>query len=191
MRTMTRRGGTVRRAAYAMISVAVAAGLPTAAGQASDGDPDPSVVRTDQGAVRGELTPTARIFHGLPYASPTIEWRGVRDATQPSCTPACRRLTVTTPRGVSVGAGLPVHVHLGPTTASAAPDAVTVAVTDEGLAGQQAALRWVQRNAVPFGGDPEAVTLLGPRERLCAHRTHPGSAYLYATTTPARPCPAR
>ncbi|MER6946158.1 carboxylesterase family protein [Nonomuraea sp. NPDC000554] len=52
---------------------------------------DPAVVRTDAGAVRGEVTGAYRLFRGIRYATavrwdaprPAKAWQGVRDATKP------------------------------------------------------------------------------------------------------------
>ncbi|RST01889.1 carboxylesterase family protein [Streptomyces sp. WAC07149] len=53
---------------------------------------------------------------------------------------------------------------------------------NHGFLAQQAAQRWVQRNAAAFGGDPDNVTLFGQSAggySTCAHMTAPSSAGLF------------
>ncbi|MBB1259076.1 carboxylesterase family protein [Streptomyces alkaliterrae] len=120
----------------ALAAALTAAALATADNARGDDDPDRTVVRTDQGAVRGTVSDRARIFQGIPYAAPPVGdrrwrapepapgWDGTRDARKPG--PRCPQpldgllagdedclyLDVTTPPHVTVGADKPVVVWL-------------------------------------------------------------------------------
>lgn len=91
---------SVLRALALLVAVLLASGC----GLGGDGEraslpPDPSVVRTADGLVRGVATLDKRNFAGIPYAAPPVgplrwqppqpvaPWQGVRDATKagPRC----------------------------------------------------------------------------------------------------------
>ena len=124
----------------------------------------------------------------------------------------CLYLNVTTPRGPASNGLKPVMVWLhggafvsgfahryDPHRLAQTGDAVVVTAnyrlgifgllahpglpdTDFSLQDQRAALRWVQRNARAFGGDPNNVTFFGESAgglSVCAHLTSPSSAGLF------------
>jgi len=92
-----------RRWLVPFVAAALVAGATTAAAA------DESVVRTGDGAVRGEVSGHTRVFEGIPYAAPPVgegrwrdprpprRWDGVRDATAPG--PACAQLPGELPTG--------------------------------------------------------------------------------------------
>ncbi|WP_169814026.1 carboxylesterase/lipase family protein [Actinomadura kijaniata] len=103
---------------------------------AARASPDPSVVVTSQGAVRGTVGPKTRSFQGIPYATaarfaaprPAAAWTGVRDATRPGkvcAQPAgypvgkpstdedCLNVNVTAPVGARKGLPVVVWIHGG------------------------------------------------------------------------------
>jgi para-nitrobenzyl esterase len=225
-----------------VLVAAVVTGGATAAQAAAR--PDPGVVRTEAGAVRGAVAADHRTFQGIPYAAPPVgalrwtsprpaaRWSGTRDATAPgnacaqsfgpfggapSDTEDCLYLDVTTPRRSSGRAPVLVWLHGGGFVSGsggsfgaarlAAQGGVVVVTINyrlgvfgflahpalDGARGQQrsgnfwledqqAALRWVHRNAAAFGGDPGNVTLVGESAGAmsgCAHLVAPASAGLF------------
>jgi para-nitrobenzyl esterase len=89
-------------AGLAALVAVLASGAAAPAVAASD---HPTVVTTEQGAVRGTETASGRSFQGIPYAAPPqrwaspappATWTGTRDATRPG--PACAQ-----PVGLPVG----------------------------------------------------------------------------------------
>ena len=243
---LSRRLGALLTAALLASSAAACGGAAQAAtnSRGTPETPADAVVSTDAGAVRGTLTPQARLFQGIPYAAPptgrlrwaspqrAASWRGIRDATKPgnrcaqagglideaSTTEDCLYLNVTTPRD-SGAHKLPVMVWIHGNGfingAGSLYDAQQLANSGQvvvvspnyrlgifgflahpaldhggarqlsgnfGLEDQQAALRWVRRNAAAFGGDPGNVTIFGESAggtSVCSHLVAPGSAGLF------------
>ncbi|WP_439658002.1 carboxylesterase/lipase family protein [Lentzea sp. HUAS TT2] len=200
---------------------------------------DSTVVRTQDGAVRGTVAGAVRTFGSIPFAAapvgenrwrdpqPVTPWRGVRDATTPapmcaqgaglgqppSQSEDCLYLNVTTPAGnAHKRRPVMVWIHGGSFTGGGASmydarwlasknDAVVVTVNYRlgvfgffgypglagsgtfGIADQQAALWWVQRNARAFGGDARNVTVFGESAgalSVCAQLASPRAAGLFA-----------
>ncbi|WP_425839283.1 carboxylesterase/lipase family protein [Streptomyces fractus] len=121
----------------AALVIAVLAALLTASPAGAQTAADPSVVSTDKGAVRGNVTDGYRTFKGIPFAAPptgdlrwkpprpATAWSGIRDATQKgsSCVQGsaeastgsedCLFLNVTTPLSAeSSPTGRPVMVYI-------------------------------------------------------------------------------
>ena len=220
------------------------AGGRTSMGHAAKDPNDSAVVSIDTGAIRGTLTPTNRLFEGIPYAAPpvgplrwasprrAVPWQGVRDATksgnrcpqaqglidEASNTEDCLYLNVTTPRhgatrplpvmvwihgnGFINGAGSLYHAQQLASTGKVivvspnyrfgifgflAHPALNHGMAKHlsgnfGLEDQQAALRWVHRNAAAFGGDPSQVTIFGESAggtSVCSHLAAPSSKGLF------------
>nr|WP_238356883.1 carboxylesterase family protein [Kribbella italica] len=199
---------------------------------------DGTVVRTENGAIRGIARAEVQSYRGVPYAAPPTGeyrwrsprpapgWAGVRDATRPagSCAQGefpiavpstnedCLYLDVTTPSRRSGQKPVVVWLHggdfkyganslYGPDRLASRGDVVVVQpqyrlgvfgfladpslgkyAGNFGLEDQQAALRWVRRNAAAFGGDPRNVTIMGESAggySVCAHLTSPTSTGLF------------
>jgi para-nitrobenzyl esterase len=83
------------RTALPVLALSLLAGAAHVPAQAGTRPPDPAVVRTDKGLVRGTVNDDHRLFQGIPYAKPptgesrwrppqpAAPWKGVYDATQP------------------------------------------------------------------------------------------------------------
>lgn len=255
-REATSRISVLRRAAVGLVVVATVLTVGgTASAQPSYARPDPAVVRTDSGPVRGIVARDHRSFLGIPYAAPPqgdlrwtsprppASWTAVRDATVPGAACAqpagipmgrpstgedCLFVNVTVPLRPAVkplpvmvwlhggslkyGAGdiygarslavrgdvivVSINYRLGMLGFLAHPalDAGRAASGNFGLEDQQAALRWVRRNATAFGGDPGNVTLFGESAgsfSICAHLAAPASAGLmHRAIMQSGPCTA-
>ncbi|MFI1357848.1 carboxylesterase/lipase family protein [Streptomyces sp. NPDC020898] len=139
----------LRRLVVGLLSVAALLVAPVPAAQAAQ---DGTLVRTDAGWVRGEVTAEGRQFLGIPYAQPPVgalrwknprpvePWQGARTAgefgnrcvqtsswdpgyEQPSHTEDCLDLNVYVPQGAVRGPVL-VWLHGGGLTAGAGEDVV-------------------------------------------------------------------
>ncbi|MGW0845762.1 carboxylesterase/lipase family protein [Streptomyces sp. NPDC002787] len=148
--TLPRRLGLAATAFAAAFATALAAPAPARA--ATPAAPQPTLVRTDVGWVRGETTAEGRQFLGIPYAQPPVgelrwtaprparPWQGVREARefgdrcvqtaswdpgyeQPSHTEDCLDLNVYSPQG-SARRPVMVWLHGGGLTAGAGEDIV-------------------------------------------------------------------
>jgi para-nitrobenzyl esterase len=92
----------MRRRATAVLGALLGALLASPTLAAPAAGPDPAVVVTDRGAVRGTVTEHGRAFHAIPYAAPPVgalrwrapraaaPWTGVRGATTRG--PACAQV---------------------------------------------------------------------------------------------------
>jgi para-nitrobenzyl esterase len=204
-------------------------------------DPDPQVVPTSEGKVRGTVADGIRTFQGIPYAAPPVgerrwrapqparSWPGVRDATEPGAicpqlgyltggppvvgSEDCLFLNVWTPArqsgiarpvlvfvpggGFTAGAGslydpsklvergnmvVTLNYRLGVFGFLDHPGLSDPFAGNFGLADQQAALRWIRRNAAAFGGDASNVTLWGESAgafSTCAQLVAPAARGLF------------
>ncbi|MEU6123426.1 carboxylesterase family protein [Streptomyces sp. NPDC047123] len=152
---MSAAGGRIRRAvsAVAALAAAAAAVLGPLPAQAATGTGGGTLVRTDDGWLRGTATAEGRQFLGVPYARPPVgdlrwkaprpvrPWDGVRRATgfgnrcvqsaswdpgyeNPSHTEDCLDLNVHTPEGRTGRLPVLVWLHGGGLTAGAGSDIV-------------------------------------------------------------------
>ncbi|MEE6288426.1 carboxylesterase family protein [Georgenia sp. MJ173] len=109
--------GRWRRRSVTLLALAVLVAAPLGTTAAADGHHDPAssvdhtLVRTEDGAVRGTADDEVRRFQGIPFAAPPVgdlrwqdpqppsPWDGVRDATAPG--PACAQGDGEVPGGSS------------------------------------------------------------------------------------------
>lgn len=92
LRRLVRTSVLGTAALLAPLALEAGTALATTSGPA----PNPAVVTTAGGTVRGTVTPDHRVFSGIPYAAPPVgrlrwqppqpaaAWSGTRDATKPA-----------------------------------------------------------------------------------------------------------
>ena len=145
---MLRRRSTLRRTLLTAVALSLGLSTVPVAGPATAGAPPSAarrggeVVRTTDGAVRGQVSPTGRAFRQIPFAAPPVgalrwrapqppkPWKGVRDATTPApvtcaqdayvptaqqrvVTEDCLYLNVHTPPGPQRSRPVMVYLHGG------------------------------------------------------------------------------
>jgi para-nitrobenzyl esterase len=153
---------TVVIAAVAALAVGTLTGTGAAAGAPTGPSP---VVRTADGAVRGTLTETARVFQGIPYAAPPARWKaprpvrawhGVREATEPGA--ACAQSGAIPVKGPKSDAEDCLFVNVTtPRAAAPAPRPVMVWLHGGDHEDGEGAMYGAQRLAA--GGDVVVVTV--------------------------------
>ncbi|MDI2125578.1 carboxylesterase/lipase family protein [Yinghuangia seranimata] len=151
------------------------------------GDPCPQYPATGGSTPIGSedclyLNVTTPLRHGglPPFARPVMVWihggsfTGGSGNDYPAARMAAMGDVVVVTINYRLGAfGFLAHDGLD------APGAVS---GDYGIMDQQAALRWVERNAWAFGGDPGNVTLMGQSvgaQSVCANLVSPGARGLF------------